>query len=114
MENERELYSTEKLAARLSEIKDGCEKDDDRKALEAAISFLDAANDGGVTDELDFKDLLFDYGLSAEENDRMRRKFLTAAKVVNKNGVFLCPACGHRVGAMHTHCHWCGKRLGGW
>ena len=114
MENERKLYSTEKLAARLSEIKDWCEKDDDRRALEAAISFLDAANAGGVTDELDFKDLLFDYGLSAEESDGMRKKFLTAAKVINKDGVYLCPACRHRVGPMHTHCHWCGKRLGGW
>ena len=60
------------------------------------------------------KDLIFDYHLAAKQQKEMHRKYEVPVRAVRKDGAFLCPECNHRVGLKHTHCHWCGKKLGGW
>lgn len=86
----------------------------DIEALEAAISILSALQDEGVCDAEALKDLLFDYNLASRQQKELHRKFEVAARALRRDGAFLCPECSHRVGVNHTHCHWCGKKLGGW
>ena len=87
---------------------------DDVAALEAAIAMISALQDEGVCDLEAVKDLIFDYNLANRQNKELHRKFEVADRAIRKDGVFHCPECNHRVAPNHTHCHWCGKKLGGW
>ena len=90
------------------------EWDDEINALEAAIAMISALQDEGVCDLEALKDMIFDYDLADQQNKELHRKFEVADRAVRKDGVFHCPECNHRVAPNHTHCHWCGKQLGGW
>lgn len=57
-------------------------------------------------------DIIHDYNLSAKVLAQMQRKYCQANKPIRKNGVWCCPDCGRRVAFNHTHCHWCGKKMG--
>lgn len=87
---------------------------DDIAAIEAATAMISALQDEGVCDLEALKDLIFDYNLANRQNKEMHRKFVVADKPIRKDGVFHCPECNHRVAPNHSHCHWCGKKLGGW
>ncbi len=51
------------------------------------------------------------YYLAAQYSDMMTT-FCYEDKPVKQNGVWICPKCGKRVQYNHTHCHWCGKKMG--
>lgn len=116
--------ATDTVLERLSCLKDQIEAADtaennptqqaDIVALEASISILSALQDEGISDAEALKDLLFDYKLADKQSKELHRKFEVAARALRRDGAFLCPECSHRVGVNHTHCHWCGKKLGGW
>ena len=116
--------ATDTVLERLSCLKDQIDTADtagnnptqqeDINALEAAISILSALQDEGISDAEALKDLLFDYKLADKQSKELHRKFEVAARALRRDGAFLCPECSHRVGVNHTHCHWCGKKLGGW
>lgn len=117
--------TTERILEQLSSLKDNSESfakaedadpiwQKDIEALEAAISMICTLEDEGVHDAEALKDLIFDYNLAAKQNKELHRKFEVAARIVRRDGVFHCPECNHRVGFKHSHCHWCGKKLGGW
>ena len=117
--------TTERILEQLSSLKDNSESfakaedadpiwQKDIEALEAAISMISTLEDEGVHDAEALKDLIFDYHLAAKQNKELHRKFEVAAKTVRRDGAFHCPECNHRVGFKHSHCHWCGKKLGGW
>lgn len=117
--------TTERILEQLSSLKDNSESfakaedadpiwQKDIEALEAAISMISTLEDEGVHYAEALKDLIFDYNLSAKQNKELHRKFEVAAKIVRRDGVFHCPECNHLVGFKHSHCHWCGKKLGGW
>jgi hypothetical protein len=87
---------------------------DDVTALEASISIMSALQDEGIDDVDGLMDLIFDYNGLVNQSRESRRKFEVAAKAVYKDGLWHCPECNHRVSPRHSHCHWCGKKLGGW
>lgn len=54
-----------------------------------------------------------DYQSMADEHKRMVEKYETEAPVIKRGmDFYCCPACGKRTSRNHTHCHWCGKKLG--
>lgn len=55
---------------------------------------------------------LQDYHDLAQQYSDMLTKYSYAEKPVRKSGVWSCPDCGKRIQYNHTHCHWCGKRIG--
>ena len=57
-------------------------------------------------------DILHDYELQSEQIKKDCEHFHTEANPRMRNGVWLCPKCGKRVQYNHTHCHWCGKKMG--
>jgi rubrerythrin len=83
-------------------------------ACEAATAILSALQDEGIDDADGVRDLIEDYNKLAMQYKTMVKKFYTAAKPIKKAEIYLCPDCGHRITMKHTHCHWCGKKLGGW
>ena len=58
------------------------------------------------------KDLISDYEQVTKANAAYVKKYETEVTPDVYNGVYLCPLCKHRVFEMHTHCHWCGQKLG--
>lgn len=58
-------------------------------------------------------DIIYDYQSMADEHKRMVEKYETEAPVIKRGmDFYCCPACGKRTSRNHTHCHWCGKKLG--
>lgn len=58
-------------------------------------------------------DIIYDYQSMADEHKRMVEKYETEAPVIKRGmDFYCCPACGKRTSQNHTHCHWCGKKLG--
>lgn len=55
---------------------------------------------------------LQDYRDLSQQYSDLMTKFCYAEKPVRRSGVWCCPACGKRVNYHHTHCHWCGKKMG--
>lgn len=55
---------------------------------------------------------LQDYHDLAKQYSDMISRFSYEDKPLKKNGVWLCPSCHRRVAVHHTHCHWCGKKMG--
>ena len=68
----------------------------------------------GVTKEKlqEMESTLQDYHDLAKQYSDMLSRFSYEDKPVKKNGVWLCPSCHRRVTMHHTHCHWCGKKMG--
>lgn len=58
-------------------------------------------------------DIVYDYQSMADEHKRMVEKYETEAPVIKRGmDFYCCPAYGKRTSRNHTHCHWCGKKLG--
>ena len=58
-------------------------------------------------------DIVYDYQSMADEHKRMVEKYETEAPVIKRGmDFYCCPACEKRTSRNHTHCHWCGKKLG--
>ena len=57
-------------------------------------------------------DIISDYEKVVADSNRLLQRYETAAKPMIKSGVCCCPECGRRVQYNHSHCHYCGKRLG--
>ena len=57
-------------------------------------------------------DIISDYEKVIENSNRMMQHYETKAKPVRRDGVWCCPECGKRTSYNHSHCHWCGKKLG--
>lgn len=58
-------------------------------------------------------DIIYDYQNMADEHNRMMEKYEREVPVIKRGMDFYqCPACGKRTSRNHTHCHWCGKKLG--
>lgn len=55
---------------------------------------------------------LQDYHDLAQQYSDMLTKFGYADKPIRKSGAWVCPACGKRIQYNHSHCHWCGKKIG--
>lgn len=55
---------------------------------------------------------LQDYHDLAQQYSNMLTKFSYADKPVQRSGVWCCPDCGKRIQYNHSHCHWCGKKVG--
>lgn len=117
--------TTEQVLEQLSSLKDICEAyaEDtasdlscltDATALETAITMISALQDEGVNNAEELRDWIFDCNLAAKQNKELHRKFEVADKAISRDGVLHCPECNHRVAPKHSHCHWCGKKLGGW
>ncbi|MBR2131911.1 MAG: hypothetical protein IJ955_05110 [Oscillospiraceae bacterium] len=102
----------DKVLAQLSSINPPWQEE--VEALETAISILSALQDEGIHDAEQVRDMIHDYRLQATQLKECHRKYQTAAKAVHHSSIYLCPDCNHRVAPKHTHCHWCGKKLGGW
>ncbi|MCD8366112.1 MAG: hypothetical protein LUC83_09980 [Clostridiales bacterium] len=56
--------------------------------------------------------VLHDYNSLARQNRDMIECYCQEDKPVRKDGAWYCPACGQKVVYNHTHCHWCGKKMG--
>lgn len=58
-------------------------------------------------------DIIADYEAMAKHNREMIEKYEKEQPVIKRGMDFYqCPACGKRTSRNHTHCHWCGKKLG--
>ncbi len=58
-------------------------------------------------------DILFDYVNQERQFLRLMEKYEKESPAIIKDvGFFQCPACRKRTGRNHTHCHWCGKKIG--
>lgn len=55
---------------------------------------------------------LQDYHDLAQQYSDMMTRFCYEDKPVRRSGVWCCPKCGKQVQYNHTHCHWCGKKMG--
>jgi len=110
--------SMDRILERLSKLRERTESHpedaEDGVALEAAISMMSALQDEGVNDAENLKDLIFDYGMAVKQNGAYYRKYIAPDRPVRKDGVYHCPDCNHRITPNHSHCHWCGKKIGGW
>lgn len=65
---------------------------------------------GNAAEELE--STLQDYHDLAQLHGDMLTKYCYEEKPVMKNGAWLCPACGRQIQFNHSHCHWCGKKMG--
>ena len=100
------------IKSTLAGLKPACEEPLDEDACEAAILILQELEREGITDLEGVRDLIEDYNAQARTYQAMHRKFDVASKPIRKDGVLHCPECNHRVSPHHSHCHWCGKKLG--
>lgn len=57
-------------------------------------------------------DILHDYELLSAQAKKDADYFHKEDRPVKQNGIWLCPGCHKRVAMHHTHCHWCGKKMG--
>ena len=58
-------------------------------------------------------DIIADYEKATAQTAEMIRKYETETPAIHRGmDVYQCPACGKRTSKNHTHCHWCGKKLG--
>lgn len=57
-------------------------------------------------------DIIANYEKMSPQYGEMTVHFKIPQKPVSRSGVWCCPACGKRVHYHHTHCHWCGKKMG--
>lgn len=58
-------------------------------------------------------DIIADYEKATAQTVEMIRKYETETPAIHRGMDFYqCPACGKRTSRNHTHCHWCGKKLG--
>lgn len=64
----------------------------------------------GVAEEL--ASTLQDYHDLAQQYGDMLTKYCYEDKPEKRNGVWCCPACNKRISYNHSHCHWCGKKIG--
>lgn len=55
---------------------------------------------------------LQDYHDLAQQHSEMLKKFCYDAKPIRKNGVWVCPDCNRRIQYNHSHCHYCGRKVG--
>ena len=55
---------------------------------------------------------LQDYHDLAQQYSDLMTKYCYEAKPVKRNGIWVCPECGRKIVYNHSHCHWCGKKLG--
>lgn len=62
--------------------------------------------------EEELESTLQDYHDLAQQYSDLVTRFCYEEKPVHRNGVWMCPACGRRTQHNHSHCHWCGKKLG--
>lgn len=98
----------------LQEAKYDCESLDRIDACETATLILRELQQEGVADLDGVRDLISDYNAQARTYQTMHQKYEVASKPIRKDGVLHCPECNHRVSPHHSHCHWCGKKLGGY
>lgn len=83
----------------------------DLAELQAFLVRMDNRPDADTITEA--MDILADYEKIADQNGKMIVHFQKEEKpILSKNGVWCCPSCGKRVNYHHTHCHWCGKKMG--
>lgn len=73
----------------------------------------------GVTQETlqsnaaeELESTLQDYHDLAQQYGDMLTVFCYEEKPAFCNGKWLCPKCRKRIRHNHTHCHWCGKKIG--
>ena len=83
-----------------------------REIGETAILILRELQKEGIDDLDGVRDLISDYNAQAKTYQAMHKKYEVARKPIRKDGVLHCPECNHRVGPNHSHCHWCGQKLG--
>lgn len=58
-------------------------------------------------------DIINDYESVVDYNNRMTAHYEVAEKPRRiAAGVYVCTYCGKRTQHNHSHCHWCGKKLG--
>lgn len=57
-------------------------------------------------------DIISDYEKMTSDSSRMIKHYETSDKPIRRSGVWCCPNCGKRTQYNHTHCHWCGKKIG--
>ena len=57
-------------------------------------------------------DIISDYEKVVSDSNRLIQHYETEARPINRSGVWCCPECGRRVQYNHSHCHYCGKRMG--
>lgn len=60
----------------------------------------------------EMQDVLYDYGLLAEQLSIMIKKYETEHEPIFASGVYVCPECHHRVRNYNTHCVHCGAMIG--
>ena len=65
---------------------------------------------GNAAEELE--STLQDYHDLAQQYGDMLTVFCYEAKPAFFNGIWLCPKCRKSIHYNHTHCHWCGKKIG--
>lgn len=104
--------STDSIIQTLSKIKADCDELQVADACEATILILQELYLEGVGDLDGVRDLIADYNAQAKTYQAMHKKYEVASKPIRKDGVLHCPECNHRVGPNHSHCHWCGQKLG--
>ncbi len=60
-------------------------------------------------------DIISDYEKTVADYNRMIQRYETPERAIRKSeDLYTCPHCGRRVNFNHSHCHYCGKKLGGW
>lgn len=60
----------------------------------------------------ELESVLVDYNAMAQQYGEALVKFCQEAKPVYKSQMWFCPDCGKRIHHNHSHCHWCGKKIG--
>ena len=55
---------------------------------------------------------LQDYHDLAQQYGDLMKKYCYETKPEKRNGIWCCPDCGKRIQYHHSHCHWCGAKLG--
>ena len=94
----------QELINNLDSLKDYC--------YEASKQHLGRAWGDDVATLYEAMDIISDYEKVAPEAARMSQHYETVAKPIHKSGVWVCPACGKKIPTNHSHCHWCGKKVG--
>ena len=85
----------QKIIERLDDLQDICKEEAEIQLLKETM------------------DIISDYEKVVADLNRMIQHYETPerARMVTED-LYICPHCGKRTKYNHSHCNWCGKKLG--
>lgn len=85
---------------------------DYQKIIKQIEDLKERCNDTEKAAVQEAMDIISDYEKATAETSRLIMHYETMDKPIHRSAVWCCPNCGKRIRFNHSHCHYCGKRIG--